>query len=490
MITEYKSKGFAFRISGLLLFFCTCLIGSPIHATPPAWITVALLTCVLASVVLVIVGLCYYAKAKGYSAVWGVVLPLLSCIGLLILAFLPDKADMDTPPPKIPFPVQAAKASLFAPLLSFIIGMLAQPQMRGNRIGMFIIGSISTLLIIAGFILGIMALVSCRRHGYVDTFGRAVTGTLINGLFVFGMLVIVPRVMMGHPHVNWSPGPSLHTFKKDELRFSYYSGWEVNEILENPGKSAHTIIIYGPDECFVTLALFPASYQETLENYAHRTAILIKGKIEQRMRGHPVDGTLESIVGNVSGSPRAGFQSHYKVHLANKLLSYSSYFFILRGPKHNIMVATLAADDSDTEVEPGIRQILNSIKIEGMAPTEQARPGMAGTNVSKSADPVSLSVKMIVYKPKDACALIGNKTVMAGDMLAGFKIIAVEKDSITVQSPAGAKKELHLGDVFEITGVSLIGWAPRCAASGRLGKPSPPAKGGTKGAAPGAAARQ
>jgi hypothetical protein len=68
---------------------------------------------------------------------------------------------------------------------------------------------------------------------------------------------------------------------------------------------------------------------------------------------------------------------------------------------------------------------------------------------SQGDDPTSLNVKMILYKPKDACALIGGKTVMAGDVLEGFKIIAIEKDSIIVQSPAGVKKELRLGDVLK-----------------------------------------
>jgi hypothetical protein len=96
-----------------------------------------------------------------------------------------------------------------------------------------------------------------------------------------------------------------------------------------------------------------------------------------------------------------------------------------------------------------VRQVLDSLKIEGMAPANQVRQGMAGTNVSKVGDSASLNVKMIIYKPKDGCALIGNKTVMAGDTLEGFKIMAIDRDSITVQSPAGVKKELRLGDVLK-----------------------------------------
>jgi hypothetical protein len=50
---------------------------------------------ILLGTVLLIIGLCYYAKAKGYSAVYGC-LGLLSCIGLIILAVMKDKT---VPPP-------------------------------------------------------------------------------------------------------------------------------------------------------------------------------------------------------------------------------------------------------------------------------------------------------------------------------------------------------------------------------------------------------
>jgi len=49
----------------------------------------------LAGTVLLLVGLGYYAKGKGHSPVWGLV-GLLSCLGILILAVLPDKLKQDS----------------------------------------------------------------------------------------------------------------------------------------------------------------------------------------------------------------------------------------------------------------------------------------------------------------------------------------------------------------------------------------------------------
>lgn len=48
------------------------------------------LTIQLVGTVLLIVGLSFYARAKGYHGAWGL-LGLLSCLGLLILGLMPDK---------------------------------------------------------------------------------------------------------------------------------------------------------------------------------------------------------------------------------------------------------------------------------------------------------------------------------------------------------------------------------------------------------------
>src|ERR1051326_3275920 len=98
MIPEYNRKSLAIGIPGLLLEIgCTVLVNvfaakAKAHTgAPPDWVVYPLLIGVIVGAVLFITGLCYYAKSKGYSAVLGI-LGLLSCIGLLILAVLPDKA--------------------------------------------------------------------------------------------------------------------------------------------------------------------------------------------------------------------------------------------------------------------------------------------------------------------------------------------------------------------------------------------------------------
>jgi len=89
-------------IPGLLLqlgcIFAANLIAAKAKSdgvTPSASLALLFAAGSLVGALLLIIGLGFYAKAKGYSAVLGL-LGLLSCIGLLILAVLPDKTKGQT----------------------------------------------------------------------------------------------------------------------------------------------------------------------------------------------------------------------------------------------------------------------------------------------------------------------------------------------------------------------------------------------------------
>ena len=98
MIAKYVRRSLIFGAPGLLLQIgCTFVANDVItKAMSIGGGSLLVLTGVfvfgtIAGNILLIAGLGFYAKAKGYSAVLGV-LGLLSCIGLLILAILPDRS--------------------------------------------------------------------------------------------------------------------------------------------------------------------------------------------------------------------------------------------------------------------------------------------------------------------------------------------------------------------------------------------------------------
>lgn len=100
MIPEYNRKSLLIGIPGLLIqvgcAFVPLILGAlrvdTARLSPLAsfGLVLVLILGPLLGAVLLIIGLCYYAKGKGYNAALGL-LGLLSCIGLLILALLPDK---------------------------------------------------------------------------------------------------------------------------------------------------------------------------------------------------------------------------------------------------------------------------------------------------------------------------------------------------------------------------------------------------------------
>jgi len=92
-----------------------------------------------------------------------------------------------------------------------------------------------------------------------------------------------------------------------------------------------------------------------------------------------------------------------------------------------------------------------SLLLASLDPATAARDGITTRSAGASATraPVGNKVGMIIYRPNDAVAVIGNRTVGIGDTVDGFRIVAIASDSVTVQSAAGVKTALHLGDVLK-----------------------------------------
>jgi hypothetical protein len=82
--------------------------------------------------------------------------------------------------------------SLLAPFVGIGISVFGQQSVQGNRVGMIVLGGTCTLLILAGFVLGIVALMGTRQHGRKGIFGRAIAGICINGVLILFMLIAIP----------------------------------------------------------------------------------------------------------------------------------------------------------------------------------------------------------------------------------------------------------------------------------------------------------
>ena len=97
------------------------------------------------------------------------------------------------PPPlpsaKKPFAFQAAQASLFAPVICIVGSILINNGgIQLSPIAKIITGSFSTLLIILGFIFGIIGLCGVRRHGKKGLLAKAIIGTCVNGILIVFMI--------------------------------------------------------------------------------------------------------------------------------------------------------------------------------------------------------------------------------------------------------------------------------------------------------------
>jgi len=67
---------------------------------------------------------------------------------------------------------------------------------------MMVLGGTCTLLILAGFGLGIVALIGTRKHGAKGMLGMAIASTCINGIIICFMLIAILSFMKAAEHAK------------------------------------------------------------------------------------------------------------------------------------------------------------------------------------------------------------------------------------------------------------------------------------------------
>jgi hypothetical protein len=185
MITEYNRKSFYWGIPGIIVQSVGAIAVmryyasiDPLSAQPEPLSIILMRLVGLAGTGLLMVGLSYYAKAKGRSPAW-CLFAFLPLIGIIVLACLKDKAV--TPDEAMtdgqPLIIKAVTPRLAS--YSFICGIL----------GILSCGIAS----IPGLIMGIMALRKIRNDKQrLKGRGWAIAGIILSGIWlVLGFLLVL-----------------------------------------------------------------------------------------------------------------------------------------------------------------------------------------------------------------------------------------------------------------------------------------------------------
>jgi hypothetical protein len=96
------------------------------------------------------------------------------------------------PAAKKPFVFQAAQASILAPAISIVTSIIINSGGQLPPLARGIAGISCILLILLGFIFGIIALFGIRRYGKRGILGRAIAGLCINGILIVFMIASIP----------------------------------------------------------------------------------------------------------------------------------------------------------------------------------------------------------------------------------------------------------------------------------------------------------
>jgi len=356
------------------------------------------------------------------------------------------------------FPRQAASASLFAPFLSLLIGLFLEPLVRGNRAGILFLGVFLIVLLTIGFIMGVVAMVRSSRYRSDGIFANAVGGVLFSGLFVVGMFFFLPMMLAscpptpaltGKPATPRPPGnsarpgpatsrPALAAYDFDGIRFSYDRNWTVTDVPEFTNAATGfwlgrvvEVAADADEDTGILIASIPfnaARAYPSLEVCAQWLVFELTGA---------TNSSVAQITGNLGGArvPGVSLRCIARKKDGTPWIGVCD-FLLVENPKRRVIVGTLWPANADRSA---LSSALASFKIEGMNDVTVAEPG----------DPSKPHLQLILYTPTRATALIANKTVMAGDVVEGYQVVAIGREWVSVQSPDGVKKRLRIGDSLE-----------------------------------------
>lgn len=345
-----------------------------------------------------------------------------------------------------PFPRKAASASLYAPLLSCALYIYLQTHLRPGRPGLGLFEALPVLLLITGLALGLIAFWAAWRGTGPGVMGikRATCAVIINLAVIVCLCGATPNPLAGawHPFTGLAPGnPALRTYDQDGVRFSFDEHWNISDrpAVANLAASlpfSREIVVRRSDGA-AGIGLMFLPFDPTRDDY----------RLEDCARWLTFTGSglnqppVFNVTADVGGMARAGvglrLKSPARVSVGFPWQGEAD-FFLLENPHLRVLVFTAGADLSPacrTEME----SLLSSLRIKGLNDFTAA----------KGAPAEGPHVEMILYSPTRPIALIAGQRVATGDSVGGYRIIAINKEWISVQGPDGKTKVLGIGDGFK-----------------------------------------
>src|SRR5262249_28371740 len=74
---------------------------------------------------------------------------------------------------------------------------------------------------------------------------------------------------------------------------------------------------------------------------------------------------------------------------------------------------------------------------------------VVGKNRTAGSASRGLKLQSVVYAKSGASATINGHYLGVGDSIGDYKVLAIDAESVTLQSGAGEKKVLHVGETLE-----------------------------------------
>jgi hypothetical protein len=168
-----------------------------------------------------------------------------------------------------------------------------------------------------------------------------------------------------------SPGkPTLVTYEKSGVSFAHLSNWKVtSDTTSQEGIGFRAIDLEGPHEALVSVILFPASADLTLDAFAasiareRASAVKESLSIGSLSAAKVSPASSQAITGEVGGQSQNGIQQKFSVYLLGLEVPHEARFFLVSDHQKKAFILAQVASEHLNQMEPDFSAVLNSFRL-------------------------------------------------------------------------------------------------------------------------------
>lgn len=178
---------------------------------------------------------------------------------------------------------------------------------------------------------------------------------------------VLAFVLTLSPLAGCRPAAPAGRYQKDGLSFEHLAGWSVTDDSQ---KKARHVSVEGPRHAILSLSIFAAHLEVSLESFVEATTNARSAGVKKRLTVAGVNLGAEDapapptpIERSIAGTPARGLQQHFTLKVIHTAVPHTTEFLIVTLADHPVILMDQTPDEDRAAATPGLQKIFDTLAL-------------------------------------------------------------------------------------------------------------------------------